>query len=72
MRLSAYKRLIDSALSLPEKLDGESYFQSPISINHNPQLVAVSNVLETARKDMQGLFNGELVELIVYSKEQKK
>lgn len=70
MRLSAYKKLIDSAFMLPEKLDGEEYFQSPVRVEHSPRAMAIAYVLETARKDTQGLFNGELVTLLTYSGEQ--
>ena len=67
MRLSAYKKLIDSAFMLPEKLDGEEYFQSPVRVEHNPRQQALVAVYEMARKDTEGLFNGELVTLLTYS-----
>lgn len=66
MRLTAYKKMMDSAHSLPDELDGADYFKKA-PFNHNPRLNAISKVLETARLDIKGLFIEELIELHDYS-----
>ncbi len=69
MRLSAYKKMIDSALKLPKKIEGADYFKN-IVIDINPRELAVNKVLKIARLDIDSLFHCEFLELYEYNKQR--
>ena len=67
MRLTAYKKLIDSAKKLPVRLEGSEYFKTT-GFSYSPELRAVDAILKKAREDTGGLFHTEFIELYNYSK----
>ena len=64
MRLSAYKKAIDEARSLPASIpEIGSYFKG----EYSPRRKAVLFILKMARLDVKGLFDGEFVQLYNYA-----
>ena len=67
MRLSAYKRAIDEARTLPDSLpELKSYFRK----NYSPRARATAYIIKTARLDVEFLYSGEFIELYKYAKEK--
>lgn len=71
MRLTAYKKLIDSANKLPTQIKGSEYFKTT-GFYHNPRRVALEAILKKARKDTEGLFSTEFIELYKYYKKDNE
>ena len=64
MRLSAYKKAVDEAKTLPENIPKlSSYFE----INYNPREKAIIFILTIARKDIKELHYSEFCELCQHS-----
>ena len=60
MRLSAYKKAVDEAKTLPENIpELSSYFE----INYNPREKAIIFILTNARQDIKGLYYSEFCKL---------
>jgi hypothetical protein len=75
MRLTAYRKLIDSANELPTKIEGSEYFKTSLQMtlfSHDPRRVAISAVLKMARKDTDELFHCEFIRLYKYSRKNDK
>ena len=72
MRLSTYKKLVDSAMALPDRLEGADYFKSKWVLvelrDYSPREQALITIKKQARLDIKGLFSSELVELLSYIK----
>ena len=69
MRLSAYKKLIDSAMELPTALKGYDYFKG---IQYNPRESAICNIIKVARLDIEALFSSEFIGLYKYMKGRRE
>lgn len=65
MRLSAYKKAIDQARELPMEIpELIKYFHD----GYDPRMEAINRILNNARRDIDGLFHGELEQLFQYSR----
>ena len=61
MRRAAYIKAIQQARGLPTSISElAGYFTDP----YNPRLEALAHILKKARRDTDGLFDGEFVEIM--------
>ena len=65
MRLSAYKKVIDEACKLPNRLK-DDYFK----FDYDPRFQAIAAVTKKARLDVGALFDCEFVELHEYIRDK--
>ena len=63
MRLTAYKKCVDEARSLPTSISSMGYSKK---LSFNPQAAAICYIEKSARLDTDGLFSCEYVELLEY------
>ncbi len=69
MILKAYKQIINSAHDLPEKINGQEYFND---LNLNPQKIIIDMILEKARLDIDCLSECEFIKLVEYNRNWEK